>query len=535
MVDTKLLDIQQLCIKAGGRVLVDQLSFSLKHGEFMGIAGESGSGKTLTCYALAGLLDSALSCSGKIRYYRKNGIEIRLDETNYSTWQTLRREELAFVFQEPMSALNPTLQCGTQLLECLSTFPRREHKERAANLLEACGLDDTLRIMKSYPFQLSGGQRQRLMIAMALANNPKLLLVDEPTTALDAELKYQVTELLTELCRMQGTAVVMVSHDLDLLGNVCDSLLVLQQGKVVEYGDAKTLTRQPTHAYTHLLMDCRPSLDKRGVRLSDGYESPKADTGKTIQNPKSGITLLEVDAVSMVYKRQNGTGNLRALDGVSLNIKRGETLCILGQSGSGKSTLAKILCGLEKQVSGNIRFHGNDTGKRGIQMVFQDPFSALNPEIRVWDALMEVIQLKHRGTDRSILKDKCKTLLQAVRLPESSWHAFPRHLSGGQCQRVSIARSLANEPELLILDESVAALDPSVQASVLNLLADLQREMGLGYIFITHDLDVAAYFSDRLHVLLHGRTDCCGETQTLFLNPPSDYTRKLFAYLRKMN
>ena len=518
-----LLELSNLQIVFQDKTLVEGVSFNLQRGGFLGIAGESGSGKTLTCFAVAGLLDPALKSKGTAWFSCRDGKRINLLEASGEEWTHLRQTEISFIFQEPMSALNPVMRCGEQLRECLPKIPKKDQDHRMAELLQSMGLQDTRRVLRSYPFQLSGGQRQRLMIAMALANRPALIIADEPTTALDAALKNQITELLTNRCREEGVSVMMVSHDLDLLAGHCQDVMVMREGQVMEQGNGRQILNEPAHPYTRLLLNCRPRLSRRGYTLPDTQGSASAYITK--QPVETSARLLTAKVDSKTFKGAKKP----ALQRIDVHVAKGETLCILGQSGSGKSTLARILCQLDSEYHGSLETPGAPMGRRPVQMVFQDPFSALNPGMRASSMVIEV--LRYRGLTVAEAKKECTRLMDAVRLPEHCREKFPSQLSGGQCQRVSIARSLAAAPRVLILDESVSALDPSVQASVLNLLQQLQRETGLGYLFITHDLDLAAWMADRIQVLLDGQTDCEGPAVTLFQAAPTAYTRKLFTYL----
>jgi peptide/nickel transport system ATP-binding protein len=518
-----LLELADLQVSFQNKSLVQGVGFSLSRGGFLGIAGESGSGKTLTCFTIAGLLDPALHASGSAWFTCRDGQRINLLQAGPEEWTRLRQTEMSFIFQEPMSALNPVMRCGVQLRECMPAIPQKEQDQRMQELLLSMGLEDTRRILRSYPFQLSGGQRQRLMIAMALANRPSLIIADEPTTALDAELKNQITALLTARCREEGVSVIMVSHDLDLLARYCQDVIVMQEGKVMEQGAGSRILQSPEHPYTELLLNCRPRLSRRG------YSLPDTQGSQGQQQPLKSLEQASVLLKAQVKTKQFKGSGKPALEMVDVQVAEGETLCILGQSGSGKSTLARILCQLDTDFSGTLKIPGHETGRRPVQMVFQDPFSALNPGMRASSMIIEV--LRHRGMKTEEAKAECKRLFDAVRLPAHCHDKYPAQLSGGQCQRVSIARSLAAAPRVLILDESVSALDPSVQASVLNLLQQLQRDTGLGYLFITHDLDLAAWMADRVQVLLNGKTDCEGPATRLFSEAPSPYTRNLFSYL----
>ena len=518
-----LLELINLQIAFQDKTLVQGVGFNLQRGGFLGIAGESGSGKTLTCFAVAGLLDPALKPRGAIWFTCRDGKRINLLEASREEWIRLRQTEISFIFQEPMSALNPVMRCGEQLQECMAHIPKKEKLRHMESLLQSMGLQDTKRILRSYPFQLSGGQRQRLMIAMALANRPALIIADEPTTALDAELKTQITALLTARCREEGVSVIMVSHDLNLLAGHCQDVVVMQEGKVMEQGPGRQILHEPTHPYTRLLLNCRPRLSRRGYTLPDTQGSTSVFSPKPSLEPSAFLLKAAVDSKTFKGAKRP------ALQRIDVQVSKGETLCILGQSGSGKSTLARILCQLDADFKGRLEIPGATSGRRAVQMVFQDPFSALNPGMRASSMVLEV--LRRRGLSLADARLECNRLFDAVRLPEHCREKYPTELSGGQCQRVSIARSLAAAPRVLILDESVSALDPSVQASVLNLLQQLQRETGLGYLFITHDLDLAAWMADRVQVLLDGQTDCEGPAVTLFNAAPTAYTRQLFSYL----
>ena len=520
-----LLELDNWSVSGPKRILVEPLTLQVPQGHIMGIAGESGSGKTLTLLSIAGLLPPGLTASGELQFRGKDAQHLRRDNSDVAGLRSFRRKSVGFIFQEPMSALNPTMRCGKQLLECMDEDNRPRKLQTALSLLRETGLSDPERIMRSYPFQISGGQRQRLMIAMALANKPELLLADEPTTALDAELKHQVSALMTELCRSRGVALMLVSHDLELLGKYCDSLLVMQQGRVVEQGSARLLMQTPEHPYTRMLLDCRPALEKRGQTLPLPGES-RITLNTTPDAHAEEQLLIQVD------EKQFPAATKPVLQHIAFSLRRGETICILGQSGSGKSTLARIVCGLDPHFKGFVRDENREKPSRGmIQLVFQDPLSALNPNQKVLETLEEALRFgggKQKINDR--VRETAKELLREVRLPEHTWNAYPHELSGGQCQRVCIARALCAHPEVIILDESVSALDPSVQASVLNLLASLQQKKKLGYLFITHDLDVAAWFSHRLLVLKNGEVDVFGATEELMRHPPTDYTKHLFSF-----
>jgi len=521
---TPLFELTSWSIESGGRLLVHPLNFRVNKGEILGIAGESGSGKTLTLLSLAGLLPKTLNSTGTLTVHGRTGIQQLSGKEGTNHWRSFRRRSIGFIFQEPMSALNPTMRCGKQLLECMDEPDRKKKLEAAHNLLLETGLKDPQRIMRAYPFEISGGQRQRLMIAMALANNPEIILADEPTTALDAELKHQVTALMTSLCRSKGVALLLVSHDLELLGRYCDQLMVMQQGAVVEYGPAATLTQTPAHAYTQMLLHCRPSLQRRGETLPAPGETPHRFDLNIAQD--AGILLdVRVDEKRFTAQRQ------LALSDVAFRLRQGERICILGQSGSGKSTLARIICGLDDAFKGQINIKNGAAPPPGmIQLVFQDPMAALNPNQKVLEILEEALRYSAGRKGRDDVRKRALELLRDVRLPEHTHQAYPHELSGGQCQRVSIARALCADPEVMILDESVSALDPSVQASVLNLLAQLQQQRKLGYLFITHDLDVAAWFSHQILVLRDGKTDAFGETVSMMTQTPTEYTRHLFSF-----
>ena len=551
MTETPILKVEDLEIAAGNLPLVKNLSFSLLKGKTLGIVGESGSGKSLTSLAIMGLLPKSLKVSGNIIYGKKKLLQVKEDE-----YSTLRGKDIAMIFQEPMTALNPTMKCGKQVMEIMLrhlNISKEEAKTRTLQLFKKVELPRPEAIIDSYPHQISGGQKQRVMIAMAIACKPKILIADEPTTALDATVQHGILKLLNNLRDEYGMGMIFISHDLGVVRYVADDILVMYKGETMEYGSADKVFHHPENPYSKGLLACKPGSDTAFERLpvvSDFLEGrrPKVKL-KTSEGKKRKAEqlmakkpLLKVKNVNKFFKSKEGffgkTNTVAALQKVELNIYPGETLGLVGESGSGKTTLGRILCGLEKASEGQVFYKGKDIGKAGtsqwrdlhreIQIIFQDPFSSLNPRIKIGDAIVEAMGLRKdiKGKDRK--KEAC-TLLEKVGLSAEQYNRYPHEFSGGQRQRIGIARALAVKPKFIVCDESVSALDVSVQAQVLNLLNDLKDEFDFTYLFISHDLSVVKYFSDRIVVLKNGELVEEGLSDELYDNPKTEYTQKLIA------
>ncbi|MBI3232988.1 MAG: ABC transporter ATP-binding protein [Bacteroidetes bacterium] len=526
--------------------LVRGISFHLDEGEILAIVGESGSGKSITVFSLVQLLEKAVT-QGKALYTGKNGVVVDLLKAEAKQMQKIRGGEIGFVFQEPMTSLNPSMRCGLQVDEAILTHQHispTAAKEKTIALLNEVKLPEVERIYQSYPHQLSGGQRQRVMIAMALAADPKILIADEPTTALDASVQRSVVDLIKQLANERNMSVLFISHDLGLVQHFSDRTIVMYKGQIVEEGNSQQLFNNPKEAYTQALINSKPSLNAHlsrlpemnlnGVVESVPHKSEKVDSAETIIKAE----LLNKEFVL----KKNFFGKVikatQAVKDISFEIKKGKTLAIVGESGSGKSTIAKLLLNLESLNSGNIFYKENQisnlsessfkTYRRHIQMVFQDPYSSLNPYHKIGNIIAEPLEIFNIG-GKSEQKDRVEALLKKVKLPIDFMSRYPHQLSGGQRQRICIARALATSPAFIVCDESVAALDVSVQASVLNLLKDLQDESDLSYLFITHDLHVARFISHHALVMQKGQAVEAGITSELFENPQSTYLQNLLS------
>jgi ABC-type glutathione transport system ATPase component len=492
-----LLSIRNLQISINGNSLLKLESLEVNPGEIHGIIGESGSGKSLTLFGVMGLLSPALQISGSIQL---NGIELTVQLEK--AWRNIRGKEIGMIFQEPMTALNPQMRCGKQLMEsALIHEPNFDlAKEKVERKLAQLGLGEILdRILNAYPHQLSGGQRQRVMIAMACVHEPPLILADEPTTALDSVARQQVMRDLERICKEQGSALVWVSHELDLVRQYAEKVTVLRKGVCLAQGESTDVFGNAAIDYVKELIEAMPN--SVWVKALEDY-----------------IPVLEITDLGKTYQQKGW--EVKALNGFSDVLHQGETLAIVGLSGSGKSTLAKMLVALETPTEGSVFLNGNPLKRKpptGIQMVFQDPYSSLNPNDKSIDAVREVVEWFGKGnldesnrkqsekTDLRLLNhEKATSLLEEVGFDLRLVDAYPHEMSGGQRQRLCIARALASDPKVLILDEAVAALDPLVQKQVLDLLLRLQRERGLAYIFITHNLEVARAIAHRIVFLEKG-------------------------------
>ncbi|MBZ4488066.1 ABC transporter ATP-binding protein [Microbacterium sp. cx-55] len=523
-----LLSIRDLKVAVGPREIVHGVDFAVEREQTLGIVGESGSGKTMTVLAATGLLDvpgARATGSSLLGPGVDDPGTAPLDLVSASATQ-LRRVHggrVGFVFQDPSTSLNPYLTIGRQISESLEThrrLGRHAARMRAVELLEAVGLPNPDERVDSYPHQLSGGQRQRAMIAIALSCDPDLLVADEPTTALDVTTQAQILSLVRDLQRDRGTAVVWISHDLGVIGQVADDVLVLRDGRAVEQRSIGALYAAPDHAYTRELLEARPRI------IAGAGPEPRHDAPP----------LLEVDALDVRFTTSTPTGRrtVRAVDDVSFTVRRGTTLALVGESGSGKSTIANALTGLVPPHSGSATLGGSDLlrarrrDRRRIAMVFQDPFASLDPRRSVGDAIAEPLRV-HRlgGASAASRGRRVGELLELVDLPADFVGRFPHELSGGQRQRVSIARALALEPELIILDEATASLDVSVQARVLRLLRRLQDEQQLTYLFIAHDLAIVQQMSHDVVVLRGGRIVEAAPAADVFRAPRDPYTVQL--------
>ncbi|MEQ8651429.1 MAG: ABC transporter ATP-binding protein [Kiloniellales bacterium] len=508
---------------ADRKLAVEDISFRLEPGEVLCVVGESGSGKSVTANAVMGLLPKEVRpVAGCIRMGERD--LLTLSETEM---QSLRGSEAAMIFQEPMTALNPLMRIGDQIAEVFEAhkaLSRRERQAKALDLIREVGLPDPEKAIRAYPFELSGGQRQRAMIAMALALEPKLLIADEPTTALDVTTQAQILDLIRDLQQRHGMAVLFITHDFGVVAEIGDRVVVMREGLVVEEGLVDTVLSDPQHDYTKRLIAAVPPLSPSPARYH-GEEGP----------------ILSVSALSKTFRSGGGLFSkarvVPAVKDVTFEIARGETLGIVGESGSGKSTAGRCVVRLLEPDAGQITLQGEDwraaqgaalrRQRKRVQMIFQDPFASLNPRTKVSSILTEGPVAN--GVPRAKALARARELLSLVGLDESAMGRFPHEFSGGQRQRIGIARALAMDPEVLVADEAVSALDVSVQAQVLDLLADIRDRFRLALIFITHDLCVAAQICDRIAVMREGAIVEMGNTADVFGNPQHDYTQSLLA------
>ena len=538
----RILDVNNLSVKFTQKEedfeAVKGISFSLNSGEILGLIGESGSGKSVTSQSITRLIEDA-KYAGSVSYFSNNQC-IDLINCSNSQLQIILREEVAYIFQEPMTALNPLMPCGDQILESSST----KNKDVLFELLHKVELNDVERIAKSYPHELSGGQRQRIMIAMALAKKPKLLIADEPTTALDIAIQREILALLKKLSTENKMGILFITHDLLSLGEFADRIAVMYHGKIVEQNKASKILNSPKHPYTQALLESRPSYRKKGNILeeisdllveSNGdliYKKPTLE--KLPANTPHDEVILELHDIGK-YHVQNGifkrTKN-QVLEDINLKVNHGDIVGLIGESGSGKSTIAKIVLRIWEETSGKILLHKKDISSfddlsREIQLVFQDPFSSLNPKHTIGKAISEVFHISDKKLKSKELKQKSIELIKTVGLTESDYYKYPHEFSGGQRQRICIAKALAKEPKFIVLDEAVSALDVSIQAKILNLLNQLKAKKGLTYLLISHDMNVVSYFCNKIVVLKNGRIIESGDSEELINNPKSDYTKSL--------
>ncbi|MRH85965.1 dipeptide ABC transporter ATP-binding protein [Nocardia sp. SYP-A9097] len=519
-----LLSIDDLRVEyrgsTGTTTAVDGVSLEVARGETVALVGESGSGKSTLAHAVIGLLNGGVRTGGAITFAGQ-----RLDQANELALQAIRGARIGLVPQDPGTALNPVLRIGDQVAEVLRIHGRADRRTarlEALRILTEAGLDRPEVRAGQYPQDLSGGQRQRVLIGIALACGPELIIADEPTSALDVTVQRRILDHLAGRTNDSGTAVLLITHDLAVAAERADRLVVMRQGVVVETGSATQVLRDPQHEYTRRLIAAAPSLHTE--------LPPRRELGDR-------APLLVATGLRKVFHIAHGT-ELKAVDDVSLAVGRGETLAVVGESGSGKSTTARIIARLEQPDTGSVTFDGQDIGglrgaklrafRRRIQVVYQNPYISLNPKLTIARIVSEPLQAFGIG-DRKARRDAVAELLDQVALPASYLDRRPAELSGGQRQRVAIARALALRPELLVLDEPVSALDVSVQAQILDLLEQLQTELGLAYLFISHDLAVVRRLADRVAVMRYGRIVETADTADLFASPAHEYTRELLA------
>ena len=528
---TPLLQIQNLSVSFRSDdavyTAVKDISFNVEAGEITVIVGESGSGKSVTSLSIMQLLPKQASAKGKIIFAIQNIEPINLLQLSPKEINKIRGKDIAMIFQEPMTSLNPVLTCGSQVQEAIQLHEKVSAtiaKQQTIKLFEKVKLPEPAEIFNRYPHQLSGGQKQRVMIAMAMSCNPALLIADEPTTALDVTVQKTILNLIKELQQQTGMAVIFITHDLGVAADIADKMLVMQKGEIVEQGTAKDVLQNPQHAYTKMLLSSKPVGKQPTI------------------NDQQPTKVLKVENLK-VYFPQNKSwfgkpkGYFKAVDDVSFTINKGETIGLVGESGCGKTTLGRTILQLIQPTSGNIILNGTNLAslskkkmrplRKDLQIVFQDPYGSLNPRLTIGSAILEPMKVHNILTTNNRRKEKVIELLEKVNLDASHYNQYPHQFSGGQRQRICIARALALNPSFLIFDESVSALDVSVQAQVLNLLNDLKKEFDFTSIFISHDLSVVYYISDRIMVMNKGKIVEEGTADEIYFSPKNEYTQKL--------
>ncbi len=564
----KILEIKNLSVsfktENGTIKAVDDISFILNKGETLGIVGESGSGKTVTSLAVMSLisLPPGKIDSGEIIYHNENSCDLlKLPEKKL---RKFRGNDIAMIFQEPMSSLNPAYTCGNQVVEMLrlhKNISKKEAKDQTIALFEEVKLPRPESIYKSYPHQLSGGQKQRVMIAMAISCEPAILIADEPTTALDVTVQKTILELMKELQIKYGMGLIFITHDLGVVAQIADKAVVMYKGKIVESNTVENIFKNPQHPYTKGLLACRPPLDKRLKVLptiSDFLNSDNDYFDFIAEKPEerkahhkklySSEAVLEVENIKTYYPLEKSfTGKIKsyvkAVDDVSFEVYPGETIGLVGESGCGKTTLGRTIMRLLKPTEGVIKYQNKDITtlkgselrafRKNMQIIFQDPYSSLNPRITVGEAITEPMKVHNLYKNNKERKNKAIELLERVSMNESQYYRYPHEFSGGQRQRICIARALALNPKFIICDESVSALDVSIQAQVLNLLNELKNDFNFTYIFISHDLSVVKFMSDRIFVMKEGKIVESGDADEIYNNPKTDYTRRLIDAIPK--
>ena len=521
------------------------VSFDVPENRAVALVGESGSGKSVSALSIVRLLpeNAIVGEQGVIEYGGRNLLQEPADRM-----RALRGRDFSMVFQEPMSSLNPVFPVGEQIAEVLRRhlrMSRRQALARAIELLDEVGIPEPTARLGAYPHELSGGQQQRVMIAMAIACQPKLLIADEPTTALDVTVQRQIVELLARLRQSHAMSLLFISHDLALVGEIADDVVVMRDGEVREKGAVERIFTAPQDSYTKALLACRPRLDARPRRLpviDDFMRGTPPQTTLRTSRPAGKEALLEATDLRKVYRLRTGLfarKEIAAVRNVSFRLERGRTLGVVGESGSGKTTVGLLLMRLVEASAGSVRFDGNDllalseaelmAFRKRIQLIFQNPYASLNPRFSVGRILIEPMKIHRIGANEGERFERAVALLARVGLPRDSIFRYPHEFSGGQRQRIAIARCLTMQPEIIICDEAVSALDVSVQATVLNLLLDLQDEFGLTYLFISHDLAVVKYMADEMIVMNEGEVVEAGDAEAIYASPTHPYTKKLLA------
>jgi peptide/nickel transport system ATP-binding protein len=551
---------------------VNGISFTLHKGETLGIVGESGTGKSVTALSIMRLVKCppCKISQGEIIYHSSNSGSVDLLKLSEEEIRLFRGKDIAMVFQEPMTSLNPVYSCGEQVMEAILLHQKCSHKsakQKTIALFKEVQLPRPDMIFNSYPHQLSGGQKQRVMIAMAISCNPSILVADEPTTALDVTVQDTILKLLQKLQKERGMSILFITHDLGVISELADRVLVMYKGKIVEEGTTWKIFANPQHPYTKGLLACRPPLSKRYhwlptiadfmITREDGTltQSPfsieqvtakllvsSIDRKNRHKDIYSGEPILRINNLKTFFPVHTGLFGsskqfVKAVDDVSFDVYPGETLGLVGESGCGKTTLGRTILRLIEPTGGEIFYKGQNLRtlsagemrslRKHMQIIFQDPYSSLNPRMTVGEALMEPMQVHKLYENNTIRREKAIELLHKVNMTEEHFYRYPHEFSGGQRQRICIARALALSPEFIICDESVSALDVSIQAQVLNLLRKLQKELKFTYIFISHDLSVVKFMSDRMAVMQEGKIVEMGDADEIYNNPKTEYTKKL--------
>ena len=557
MAKKPILTVENLSISFGKNEVIHAISYQLFENEILGIVGESGSGKSVSSLAILGLLPKKISAvtSGRIEYEGND-----LTCLPSKAFQSIRGKKIAMIFQEPMSSLNPSMTCGKQVQEILlkhEKLSKQEAKKETLALFEQVKLPNPSRVFSAYPHEISGGQKQRVMIAMAIACKPDILIADEPTTALDVTVQKNIIELLKELQAKTKMSIIFITHDLALISEIANRVLVMYKGAIVEQGNAWEIFNNPKDNYTKALISSRPSLDTRLKQLptiqdylNNTISNEIVTTEQRTEKHKKLYAkppLLEVINLEKEYISKSGwftkPQRFKAVNNVSFKLYEGETLGLVGESGCGKSTLGNAILQLDKATAGKILYKGVDitklsktetrTLRKDIQIIFQDPYSSLNPRIPVGKAIMEPMEVHQLYDSDEERKNKTVEILNRVGLSEEHFNRYPHEFSGGQRQRIGIARTIALQPKLIVCDESVSALDISVQAQVLNLLNELKESFGFTYIFISHDLAVVKYMSDQLLVMNQGQIEELDDADEIYNNPKKAYTQKLIHAIPK--
>ena len=550
--DNTLLRVKNLSLGLNNpkneKLLIDNVSFDIKKNEIVSIIGESGSGKTLTAMSILGLLDKVLfNISGQIIFNKINLLSV-----NEAKIQKIRSHNISIVFQNPMSSLNPTMKLGKQIYEVFHSHIDLNYNsvnKRIKELIKKVKLDGVKNLFEKYPHEISGGQMQRFMLVMALASSPKLLIADEPTTALDVTVQKEIIEILKSLQKTENLSILLISHNIGLVKNISNKIIVMKEGKLIENNHTQLILQSPKKKYTKGLLSININNKKRVKKLNTLQNFEKEiqnnNISKRTRNNRLKLLyekepLMIVRNVSKYYSRFvnfRKKVNFKALKNINIKLYEGETLGIIGESGSGKTTLSEVIMKIKKYKFGNIFYKNKNINKfnktemlnyrKEVQIVFQDPYSSLNPLFNVKEIIAEPIKCHNIFEKKSEIDKKCKELINDVKIGQSYLNKYPHELSGGQRQRVAIARAISINPKILILDESVSALDVSIQASILNLLTEIKEKYNLSYIFISHDLSVVKHMSDKIAVFLNGKIVEYADADILFKSPKKEYTKAL--------